>query len=333
MTANRRVVLSRHLEGRPKPEDFNVVDGEPVQLGEGQILGRALYLSLDPYIRGALSGRHMGHAKTDIGDVIPGRCLLRVEESVDGKLQQGDLVVAESGWQEWAALDPDACHRVVPSDAPLSTYLGIMGMPGLTAYAGMKRLAKPMAGETVVVSAASGPVGSMVGQIARLNGCRVVGIAGSDQKCRFLREDLHFDGAINYKSQDLATALAEACPDGIDVYFDNVGGATLAAACTRLALHARIVLCGLISQYNTDRPPPGPNMGPIIGARAEMKGLVVYDHLDLTSEFQRVAGRWLADGQLRYKEDLSVGLDAAPAAFARLMSGENFGKAIVKIAD
>jgi NADPH-dependent curcumin reductase CurA len=242
------------------------------------------------------------------------------------------LVVAESGWQDYAAVPVSGAQKIVPGDAPLSTYLGIMGMPGLTAYAGMKRLAKPQAGETVVVSAASGPVGSMVGQICRINGCRVVGIAGSDEKCAFLTDELGFDAAINYKTEDLATALVEHCPDRIDVYFDNVGGDTLTAACGHLALHARVILCGLITQYNADKPPPGPNLGPVIGARAEMKGLVVYDHADLNPEFQRVAGRWLADGLLRYREDVTEGLATAPSSFARLMRGENFGKALVKIA-
>ena len=330
---NPQVRLKRYLSGLPDVDDFEIAEDESKSPSSGELRGETLYLSLDPYLRGVLSGRHMGHTKTAIGDVVPGRCLLRVVESKDPDFRAGDYVIAESGWQRYATISGSSCQRIERGPAPLSTHLGIMGMPGLTAYAGMKRLAKPQAGETVVVSAASGPVGSMVGQIARIGGCRVVGIAGSDDKCAFIRDQLGFDAAINYKSESLPEALATACPDGIDVYFDNVGGETLNAVCMRLALHARVILCGLITQYNTDQPPPGPNLGPVIGARAQMKGLVVYDHADLNPEFQRVAGRWLADGRLRYLEDVSDGIESAPAAFARLMRGENFGKALVRISD
>ena len=206
-------------------------------------------------------------------------------------------------------------------------------MPGLTGYAGLVYLGEPRPGQTVLVSAATGPVGSTVGQVARLTGARAVGIAGSDQKCRYAVEELGFEACINYKSGDLRASIEQACPDGVDVYFDNAGGDVLAAALANLAMHARVILCGMIDAYNRDTPPAsGPFLGPVVAARATVQGLVVYDHLHRMAEMQRVIGRWIRDGRFKYREDVTDGLDNAPDAFCRLMRGENFGKTLVRVA-
>jgi NADPH-dependent curcumin reductase CurA len=215
--------------------------------------------------------------------------------------------------------------------APVSTGLGVLGMPGLTGYAGTVYLGEPRPGQTFVVSACTGPVGSTAGQVARHMGARVVGIAGSAAKCEFAVKELGFAACVNYKTGDLAAELKKACPDGIDVYFDNVGGDTLVAVIRNLAQGARIVLCGMIEAYSMDKPPPGPWLGPVVGARAIMKGLVVYDHVNRMPEMTKVIGGWIRDGSFRYREDITEGLAGAPEAFCRLMRGENFGKSLVRI--
>lgn len=326
-----RVALARFPDGVPTVDDFELTEGPRPEAGPGQLLVRNHYLSLDPFLRGVISGRQIYATRVDPGDTMPGNTVSEVLEANAPGFAPGDHVVCDGGWQQFAAVAA-ATARKVPADPDLlGLRVGILGMPGLTAYAGLTRLGEPRPGDTVVVSAASGPVGSMVGQIARLHGCRVVGIAGSDEKCGWVVEQAGFDACINYKSQDLREALATHCPNGIDVYFDNVGADTLAAVLTRLALGARIVLCGLITQYNTSAPPPGPNLGPVIGARATMRGLVVYDHYDLWDAFAGIAAPWVRNGRVRYRETRSDGLAAAPEAFCRLMRGENFGKELVVI--
>jgi NADPH-dependent curcumin reductase CurA len=216
--------------------------------------------------------------------------------------------------------------------APVASALGVLGMPGLTGYAGTVYLGEPRPGQTFVVSAATGPVGCTAGQVARHMGARVVGIAGSDDKCDFAVREMGFAACVNYKRGDLVAQLKDACPDGIDVYFDNVGGDTLSAVIRNLAMGARIVLCGMIEAYSMDTPPPGPWLGPVVGARATMKGLVVYDHLNRLPELVRVVGAWIRDGSFHYREDVTDGLARAPEAFCRLMRGGNFGKALVRVA-
>ncbi|MEM7452363.1 MAG: NADP-dependent oxidoreductase [Pseudomonadota bacterium] len=328
-----RVALARFPDGVPTVDDFELTTGPTPALAPGHLLVRNRYLSLDPFLRGVISGRQIYATRVEPGDTMPGNTVAEIIESGAPGFEPGDHVVCDGGWQQ-VALVPAATARKVPSDADLlGLRIGILGMPGLTAYAGLTRLGEPRPGDTVVVSAASGPVGSMVGQIARLHGCRAVGIAGSEEKCRWVVEQAGFDACINYKTENLAEALGTQCPDGIDVYFDNVGADTLAAVLTRLALGARIVLCGLITQYNTSTPPPGPNLGPVIGARATMRGLVVYDHYDLWDHFATVAAPWVRDGRIQYRETRNDGLAAAPEAFCRLMRGENFGKELVVIED
>ncbi len=328
---NRCVRLRAYPSGVPVASDFEAGDAPMPEAGDGQLLVRNVYLSLDPFLRGVISGRQIYADRVTPGDIMPGNTVAQVVTSRHGDYTAGDYVQVSGGWQAYAAVDAGTARKLDPASAPLSTAVGMLGMPGLTAYAGLLYTAEPEAGDTVVVSAAAGPVGSTVGQIARIKGCRVVGIAGSDRKCRYVVDELGFDDCINYKTQDLKSALAEACPDRVNVYFDNVGGTTLEAVLANLAIGARVTLCGLISQYNADTPPPGPNLGPVIGARAILKGFVVYDHYHRWVEFLDVRGGWLRDGQLRYREDRSAGLDSAPDAFSRLMRGENFGKVLVEV--
>ena len=331
-TTNRCVRLRAYPQGVPVASDFEAGDAPMPAAGDGQLLVRNIYLSLDPFLRGVISGRQIYADRVGPGDIMPGNTVGQVLVSHHDHYAAGDYVQVSGGWQAYCAVDADGARKLDPATAPLSTAVGMMGMPGLTAYAGLLHTAEPEPGDTVVVSAAAGPVGSTVGQIARIKGCRVVGIAGSDQKCRFVVDELGFDACINYKTQDLKAALADACPDRVNVYFDNVGGSTLEAVLANLAIGARVTLCGLISQYNADTPPPGPNLGPVIGARAILKGFVVYDHYHRWDEFLEVCGGWLRDGKLRYREDRSTGLDSAPEAFSRLMRGENFGKVLVEVA-
>ncbi len=330
MLENTRVLLKRRSEGVPVASDFDVVRGDIEKADDGQLSCETIYLSLDPYLRGRISGRHLSGA-VNPGDLMPGEAISRVVESHHPDFSPGDIIAAHSGWQTYAVVDADAARKLDPTLGPLSTFVGILGMPGLTAYAGLIRLGEPRQGDTVLVSAASGAVGSLVGQIAKIKGCRVVGIAGAPEKVAWVREVAGFDECVTYKSGDLREQLDAACPNGIDVYFDNVGGDTLQAAMERLAVGARIVLCGLMAQYNTDEMPPGPNPAFIIKARATVRGMVVYDHEDLRAEMVTNVSRWLRDGRIAYLEDRTEGLENAPEAFSRLMRGENVGKALVVV--
>ncbi|MEM9305556.1 MAG: NADP-dependent oxidoreductase [Pseudomonadota bacterium] len=328
-----QILLHRFPDGHPVPEDFEAVQGPLPELGEGQILCRNEVLSLDPYLRGVISGRQIYAQKLEPGDVMFGTTVAEVVESKAEGFRVGERVVVPGCWQEYAAVNATEARRIDETWGSGSVHLGVLGMPGLTGWAGMAQLAEPKPGDTVVVSAASGPVGSTAGQLAREAGCNVVGIAGGERKCEFVTDELGFDACVDYREGALTAKLKAACPDGIDVYFDNVGGDTLQAVLLNLALGARITLCGLITQYNAAETPPGPNLGPVIGARAIMKGLVVYDFYDRFPEFLQDAGPLVQSGRLKYQEDWTEGLADAPAAFARLMRGENFGKTLVRIAD
>jgi NADPH-dependent curcumin reductase CurA len=330
MPDNARILLARAVRGMPSPEDF-AADTQPVPSpGQGQILVRNVFLALEPYYRNVLKGMALYGAPLKPGDVMYGETLAQVVESHHPGFAAGDYVLGRGGWQLFALLDGGAARKL-DADAPLSAYLGVLGTPGLTGFAGMVYLAPPRPGQTVVVSAATGPVGSTAGQTARLMGARVVGIAGSPDKCDYAVKVLGFADCVNYKSGDLKASLKRACPDGIDVYFDNVGGDTLAAVLANLALNAQIVLCGMIGVYNEDGPPVGPHLGPVVIARATMKGLVVYDHFNRLPELKKVVGGWIRDGKFHYREDIAERLDEAPAAFCRLMRGDNFGKSLVRI--
>ncbi len=329
--SNTQVLLKSKPEANPSEDNFEVVTADMPEAADGEILCRTLYLSLDPYMRGQISGRHISGA-IHPGDLMRGETVSEVVESNSDDFKVGDLVMHHGGWQEYSVTKAEDAQKVDARLDPLSLALGIMGMPGLTAYAGVYYLAELKETDVVLVSAASGAVGSMVGQYALNMGCRVIGIAGSDDKCAWLRDVAGFHGTINYKSEDLASAITRECPDGIDFYFDNVGGEMLDTAMWQLAIGARVVLCGLMAQYNTDVMPPGPNPASIIKARATVRGLVVYDHFSKKQEFLDKTIPLLAEGKIKYREDVSDSLDQAPAAFARLMSGKNFGKTIIKVA-
>ena len=260
-----------------------------------------------------------------------GQTVAEVMASNNPRFQPGDIVLTSDGWQQYGLSDGKGLRKIDPAMGPVSWSLGVLGMVGLTAYVALLDIGKPKGGETVVVSAAAGAVGSLAGQIAKIAGCRVVGTAGSDEKCAYVTGELGFDACINYNTADLNAALKEACPNGIDVYVDNVGGAVLEAVLRRLNLHARIPLVGLISQYNATRPAPGPNLGALIVSRALIQGMLVFDHMHRMPDFLRDMAQWLREGRIKYREDVVDGLENAPRAFVGLFKGENIGKRIVKV--
>ncbi len=329
---NRRITFARVPRGIPVPEDFSSDTVDVAAPAAGQFLSRTIWLSLDPYLRNVMKGHPLYGVQLRPGDPMFGETVSQIVESRHPGYSAGDYVLVKNGWQEYALSDGQGVRKLDPESAPLSTALGVLGIPGLTGYAGLVYLGEPKPGETVVVSAATGPVGSTVGQVARLVDARVVGIAGSNEKCRYAVEELGYDACVNYRAGDLRALLKQACPGGIDVYFDNVGGEVLAAALGNLALRARVVLCGMIEAYSAESPPPGPFLGPVVAARATIRGLVVYDHLARLPELQRVVGGWIREGRFRYREDVTEGLEHAPEAFCRLMRGENFGKTLVRVA-
>jgi NADPH-dependent curcumin reductase len=328
---NQRILFARIPKGLPVLEDFGG-DTVPVAApGQGQFLVRSIYLSLDPFYRTIMKGGAMYGDPLLPGEVMVGDVVGQVLESRNSSFAVGDYVLLRGGWQQYCLSDGTGVRKLDPRLAPLRTAVGVLGMPGLTGYVGMVYLGEPKPGQTVVVSAATGPVGSTAAQVAKHMGARVVGIAGSAEKCAYAVAELGYSACVNYKQGDLRTLLKSACPSGIDVYFDNVGGATLVAVLANLALQARVVLCGIIEAYSADTPPPGPFLGPVVGARATLKGLVVFDHLARLPEQNRVVGDWIREGSFHYREDVTEGLAQAPAAFCRLMRGENFGKALVRM--
>jgi hypothetical protein len=328
---NHRITFARVPQGLPVLEDFGADETAIPTPGPGQFLSRTVYLSLDPYYRNVMKNNQLYADRLAPGDVMVGETVAQVMESRNPEFRTGEYVAVRNGWQQYALSSGQGVRHIDPAVAPVSTALGVLGMPGLTGYAGTVYMAEPRPGQTFVVSACTGPVGSTAGQVARHMGARVVGIAGSADKCDYAVRELGFAACVNYKSGDLAALLKQACPDGIDAYFDNVGGDTLVAVTRNLALGARIVLCGMIEAYSMDKPPAGPWLGPVVGARATMKGLVVYDHVQRMPELTKVVGGWIRDGSFRYREDISEGVASAPEAFCRLMRGGNFGKALVRI--
>lgn len=333
---NTQIQLARQPDGEPQVSDFQVATTDIPTPGPGEFLARNIYLSLDPYMRGAISGRHMGHSRLNQGDLIGGRCVAQVIESKHADYAEGDYIVIESGWQSYCVSDggaKDEVRKIDPNAGPLSSALGALGMPGLTAWAGVEKLASPGLGDTFVVTAAAGPVGGTAGQLAKAKGCRAVGIAGSDEKCRIVVEEYGFDACVNYKNDNWEEELKAACPDGIDVYFDNVGGPILDTITKQLNLYGKIIMCGLVSQYNRndDSDFAGHNMGPFVGKRAQLLGLVVYDYYHQIDEFLKEAVPLVKDGRLKFHEDCAQGIEKAPEHFAKLMSGQNVGKAMVAI--
>jgi NADPH-dependent curcumin reductase CurA len=334
---NLQVVLASRPTGRPSHENFEIVRTPIPAPGEGQVLLRIRYLSLDPYMRGRMSAAKSYAAAVEIGQVMEGGTVGEVLESRHPDYKPGDVVLSHSGWQSYAVADAKALRKLDPNQAPVTAALGVLGMPGFTAYAGLLTIGRPKAGETVVVAAASGPVGATVGQIARIMGARAVGIAGGAEKCALVREEFGFDAAIDHRSPTFSEDLRAACPDGIDVYFENVGGAVWDAVFPLLNTFARIPVCGLIAQYNATGPFEGPDRLPILmrdvlTKSLTIRGFIQREFTDQRPAFYRDMVEWIADGRVKYKEDIVQGLENAPEAFFGLLEGRNFGKLIVQVA-
>ena len=341
MSQNRRIVLAARPDGAPKETDFRLEESPLPSPGEGELLLRTIYLSLDPYMRSRMNEAGAGYAPgVEIGAVMPAGGVSEVIESRAAGFRPGDIVNSFTGWQTHSVAKARGSTRGIdPASAPISTAVGVLGMPGMTAYMGLMRIGQPKEGETVVVSAASGAVGAVVGQIARIKGCRVVGIAGAKEKCDYVVDELGFDACASHRDPALAAKLGEACPDGIDVYFENVGGAVFQAILPLLNPFARVPVCGLIAQYNAKpgAPPSGPAtitdlMRASLTKRLLIRGFIVYDFSDGADEFHAEMSDWVRSGRIRYREDIVEGIENAPRAFMGLLEGRNFGKLLVRTA-
>ncbi|MCR8694665.1 NADP-dependent oxidoreductase [Rhodococcus pyridinivorans] len=332
-----RIVLASRPEGAPTADNFRFETVDLPEVGDGQILLRVVYLSLDPYMRGRMSTAKSYAAHVELGDVMVAGTVGQVVESRYDGLEAGDYVLAGAGWQSHAVLDGSAVRKLDPQAAPISTAVGVLGMPGFTAYSGLLKIGQPKEGETVVVAAATGPVGSAVGQIAKLKGARAVGIAGGPEKCRALIEEFGFDAAIDHRDPNFADKLAEAVPDGIDVYFENVGGPVQEAVWPLLNTYARIPVCGLVAQYNgadLDRKDRLPGLfNSILTKSLTIRGFIQSEFVkEMYGDFLREASAWVRDGKLQYREDIVDGLENAPEAFIGMLEGKNFGKMLVRVA-
>jgi len=329
---NHQFRLARRPVGMVQRSDFEYTEAPVAEPGEGEVLVKILYISLDPAMRGWMNEGKSYIPPVGIGEVMRAGAVGRVIASRDPGVGVGDHVVGVLGVQEYAVAKAKGLTKVDPRLVPLPVYLGTLGMPGMTAYFGLLDVGRPKSGETVVVSGAAGAVGQVVGQIAKIKGCRVVGIAGGPEKCDYLRS-IGFDAAIDYKHQDVKTALREHCPKGVDVYFDNVGGEILDTVLTHLAMHARIVICGAISQYNESKMKGPSNYMSLLVNRASMAGMVVFDYASRYAEAAREMAGWMATGQLKSREDIVEGLETFPDTLLKLFKGENTGKLVLKVAD
>jgi NADPH-dependent curcumin reductase CurA len=330
---SREIRLKNRPVGVPSEDDFELAEVTLCDLEESEVLVRNIYMSVDPYMRGRMVDRRSYVPPFQIGEPLNGACVGQIVRSRHAELQVGDYVLGSQGWREFFISGGSDLRKIDPSMAPIQAFLGTVGMPGMTAYVGLFDIGQLKGGETVFVSAASGAVGSIVCQIARIKGCRVVGSAGSDVKVAWLLSEAGVDAAFNYKTVgDLTAELARHCPDGIDVYFDNVGGDHLEAAIRHMSRFGRIVLCGMISQYNATEPVPGPsNLSFAIGKRLTFRGFIVSDHYDRFPQFFNDMGVWISQGKLKWRETIFEGLENAPKAFIGLFKGENLGKMLVKI--
>lgn len=333
---NHQVILAARPHGEPKETDFRLVETPVPQPGPGQMLLRALYLSLDPYMRGRMSAGASYVAATEIGEVMGGGTVCRVEASDAKNFAAGDIVEAFTGWQEYALSDGRGVRKLDPQLAPITTALGVLGMPGLTAWTGLMNIGQPKPGETLVVAASSGAVGSVVGQLAKLKGCRAVGIAGGDKKCQYVVNELGFDDCVDHRRGDFADALKAACPKGIDINFENVGGPVFDAVLPLLNTFARVPVCGLIAHYNATELPGGVDRVPllmrqVLVKRLTVRGFIVFDFASQQPEFLAEVGPLVREGRIKYREDIVDGLEKAPRALIGLLRGENFGKVIVRV--
>ncbi len=333
---NRRIVLARRPEGEPTAEDFRLEKEAVPAAGPEQLLLRTRYLSLDPYMRGRMSDARSYAPPVAVGAPMTGQTVSVVEASNAPGFEVGDLVLATVGWQDYGVVDARHVTKIDPSIPQLSYALGVLGMPGLTAYVGLMDIGQPQPGETVVVAAATGAVGSVVGQLARLKGCRAVGIAGGAQKCEYAVNTLGFDACVDHRAPDFREQLSAAAPQGIDVYFENVGGAVLATVVPLLNVHARIPLCGLIAWYNLAKLPEGPDRTPMLLSallrwRIKVQGFIIFDHLGRMPAFYEEMSAWVRAGKIKYREEVLEGLEQAPQGLIGLLRGQNFGKLVVRV--
>lgn len=336
---NRKIVLASRPKGAPVSDNFRLEKVEKPELKDGEVLLKTIYLSLDPYMRGRMNDAKSYTDPVEIDDVMVGGTVAQVEASNNDKFAVGDWVLSYSGWQDYSISDGKDLMSLGQSPTNPSYALGIMGMPGFTAYMGLLDIGQPKEGDTVVVAAATGPVGATVGQIAKIKGCKAVGVAGGEEKCRFAVETLGFDACIDHKADDFEQQLEEACADGIDVYYENVGGKVFDAVLPLLNTGARVPLCGLVSQYNATELPSGPDrmgmlMGTLLTKRIKMQGFIIFDDYGHRyDEFAQDMMQWIKNGKIHYREQIVEGLENAPQAFIGMLEGQNFGKLVVKVND
>ncbi|AQS41379.1 MAG: Alcohol dehydrogenase zinc-binding domain-containing protein [Candidatus Tokpelaia hoelldobleri] len=339
LKTNRRIVLASRPHGEPVKGNLRLETVSVPAVREGEVLLKTIYLSLDPYMRGRMSDAPSYAAPVQLGEVMVGGTISRVIASKNPDFQEGDVVLAASGWQDYAVSDGKDLLNLGQDAENTSLALGIMGMPGFTGYMGLLDIGKPKAGETLVVGAATGPVGSVVGQVGKIKGCRVVGIAGGKEKCRYAVEKLGFDVCLDHKAPDFASQLAQGCPDGIDIYYENVGGKVFDAVLPLLNTSARIPLCGLVSGYNsTGELPAGPDrlpllLGAILTRRLTIRGFIIFNDYtaEQFAEFRRQMGEWIEQGKIHHREYFVDGLETAPEALVGLLRGDNFGKMVVRV--
>ena len=335
MPQGQRIVLASRPVGEPKPSDFRTESYDVPTPGQGEVLLRTIWLSLDPYMRGRMNDAASYAQPVPIGGVMEGGTVSEVIASNNSGFAKGDIVLSRAGWQTHALSDGKGLAKIDPKIAPISTAVGVLGMPGMTAYTGLLDIGKPQAGETVVVAAASGAVGSAVGQIAKIKGARAVGIAGGKDKCDYVKREFGFDECLDHRDPGLAAKLKDACPKGIDVYFENVGGAVFAAVYPLLNTFARVPVCGLIAHYNdTEAKPPkwaASLMFAILSKRLTFRGFIVSDFAARHGDFLRDMSQWVREGKIKYKEFVTDGLDSAPEALIGLLKGANFGKQLVRV--
>ena len=330
---NRQITLAARPVGFPKEADFKLVETPIPTPNDGEILVKILYLSVDPYMRGRMNDAKSYAQPVAIGEVMVGGAVGKIIESNHPNFQAGEFVSGNFGWQSYAISDGAGVSKIDASLAPISTSVGVLGMPGMTAYFGLLAICNPQPGETVVVSGAAGAVGSLVGQIAKIKGCRVIGIAGSDEKVDWLVNELGFDAAFNYKTEtNYISKLRELCPNGIDAYFDNVGGPITDAVLLNLNTKARISICGQISQYNLEKPEMGPRLlGMLLMKQARAEGFLVFQFADRYAEGMQQMAEWIKQGKIKYREEFAEGIENTPKAFIEMLNGKNTGKQLVKI--